>query len=308
MPLTENLRAQIAATIAANDVVLFMKGTRRSPSCGFSARVVALLDDLVPEFTTVDVLADAALRDGIKEFSEWPTIPQLYVRGKFVGGADIVAEMAESGELETVLGVKLVTSDPPRLTMTDAAADAFRGALADAGSDVLRFAISPRFDYDLFLGPKESRDIVVEAGGLTLHLDSATARRAGGTTIDFVQSAGGAGFKITNPNEPAKVQQMSVSELAGLLRSGADVHVFDVRTDRERTIAKIEGTIHFDEAGRELLDSLDRGARIVFQCHHGGRSQSAAESALAQGFRNIHNLRGGIDAWSIEVDPSLPRY
>jgi monothiol glutaredoxin len=93
----------ITKTIAANAVVLFMKGVPEQPRCGFSGLVVQVLDHLGVDFVGVDVLQDDSLRDGIKSFSDWPTIPQLYVKGEFVGGADIVREMFQSGELKTLL-------------------------------------------------------------------------------------------------------------------------------------------------------------------------------------------------------------
>ena len=104
--ISDALHSRISGLVAQNSVVLFMKGTRRAPQCGFSAQVVQILDELVPEYETVDVLSSAELRDGIKEFSQWPTIPQLYVKGEFVGGCDIITEMFQSGELETLLAEK----------------------------------------------------------------------------------------------------------------------------------------------------------------------------------------------------------
>jgi monothiol glutaredoxin len=101
---------QIAKDISENDVMLYMKGTPVFPQCGFSAAIVHVLSELGVKFKSVDVLKDAEVRQGIKEFSNWPTIPQLYVKGEFVGGCDIVKEMFESGELDTYLkerGVKL---------------------------------------------------------------------------------------------------------------------------------------------------------------------------------------------------------
>jgi len=95
--------ADIRQTIADHDVVLFMKGVSEAPQCGFSALVVRVLDHLGVEFQDVNVLADPALREGIKAFSAWPTIPQLYVKGEFVGGCDIVREMFETGELRGLL-------------------------------------------------------------------------------------------------------------------------------------------------------------------------------------------------------------
>jgi monothiol glutaredoxin len=94
---------RIAELVKKNDVVLFMKGTALFPQCGFSSRAIAILDRLEAEYETVDVLQDPEIRQGIKEYSEWPTIPQLYVRGEFVGGSDIMMEMFESGELQELL-------------------------------------------------------------------------------------------------------------------------------------------------------------------------------------------------------------
>jgi monothiol glutaredoxin len=96
--------SRIDDIVKKNDIVLFMKGTALFPQCGFSSRAVAILDRLGADYQTVDVLQDPEIRQGIKEYSEWPTIPQLYVKGEFVGGSDIMMEMFESGELKQLLG------------------------------------------------------------------------------------------------------------------------------------------------------------------------------------------------------------
>src|SRR3954447_7318162 len=96
--------ARIDEIVKSNDVVLFMKGTALFPQCGFSSRAVAILDHLGAKFETVDVLQDQEIRTGIKDYSDWPTIPQLYVKGEFVGGSDIMMEMFESGELQALVG------------------------------------------------------------------------------------------------------------------------------------------------------------------------------------------------------------
>ena len=103
MSLDDECRQRIEKIIGSDRVVLFMKGDRNVPQCGFSATVVQILDTLVPEYSTVDVLRDPQVREGIKEFSNWPTIPQLYVGGEFLGGCDIVREMYSSGELQKAL-------------------------------------------------------------------------------------------------------------------------------------------------------------------------------------------------------------
>ena len=104
--MEDTLQQRIQGIIDSNDVVLFMKGTKHFPQCGFSATLVEVLRRSGSEFQDVNVLEDPAIRQGIKEFANWPTIPQLYVRGKFVGGCDIIREMYEKGELDAVLSAK----------------------------------------------------------------------------------------------------------------------------------------------------------------------------------------------------------
>jgi monothiol glutaredoxin len=102
---------QIKETVTSNDVVLFMKGTKSMPQCGFSSRVAGVLNFMGVDFADVNVLADENMRQGIKDYSEWPTVPQLYVKGEFVGGCDIITEMTLSGELDTLLEESAVTFD-----------------------------------------------------------------------------------------------------------------------------------------------------------------------------------------------------
>ena len=99
---------RISEIVNANDVTLFMKGTALFPQCGFSSRAIAIMDHLGVAYETVDVLQDPEIRNGVKEFSDWPTIPQLYVKGEFIGGSDIMMEMFEAGELQQLLDEKQV--------------------------------------------------------------------------------------------------------------------------------------------------------------------------------------------------------
>ena len=101
-------KSRIDEIVKSKDVVLFMKGTELFPQCGFSSRAVAILDHLGVPFETVDVLQDQEIRNGIKEYSDWPTIPQLYVKGEFVGGSDIMMEMFEAGELQQLIADKQI--------------------------------------------------------------------------------------------------------------------------------------------------------------------------------------------------------
>lgn len=99
-------KSRVADIVQKNDVVLFIKGTALFPQCGFSSRAVAILDRLGVPYETIDVLQDPEIRQGVKEYSDWPTIPQLYVKSEFVGGSDIMMEMFESGELQELLGAE----------------------------------------------------------------------------------------------------------------------------------------------------------------------------------------------------------
>ena len=110
--LDETTRDRIQTEVDGNDVLLFMKGTPVFPQCGFSAAVIQVLSHLQIKFCSVNVLEDPDIRDGIKQYSDWPTIPQLYVKGEFVGGCDIIREMYETGELKTFLEEKGLHSEP----------------------------------------------------------------------------------------------------------------------------------------------------------------------------------------------------
>lgn len=309
MTLDPETRKKIDQLVASDTVVLFMKGSRSFPQCGFSASVVNILNTLVPKYTTVNILADAELRTSLKEYSDWPTFPQLYVRGEFVGGADIVRQMHEAGELETKLGAVVAPAAPPKVTVTARAAKELTAALAEAGAgDVIHVTITPAWDHQLDLGPREASHVTVESGGVVLQLDRASAARASGLVVDFVESATGAGFKLDNPNRPALVRDVTAKDLKALIDSGKVTHVYDVRSEQERATAVIANTVRLDDAAMAAIERLAKDTPIAFLCHHGGRSRGAAEHFLKAGFTTVYNLAGGIDAWAREVDPKVPRY
>lgn len=295
--LNEEIRQRLQSWVDENEVLVFMKGHRQMPQCGFSAQVVQILDEYLPDYKTVNVLEDPEVRQGIKEFSDWPTIPQIYVKGEFIGGCDIVRDMHASGELTEALGTAPMEVPVPTIQLSDQAVAAFRSAGQDAEYADLRLEISARFQHALSFGPELPGDVVVESNGYSLRMDRQTARRADGLSLDYIDGPDGAGFKIDNPNEPAKVKQMSVEDLKNRLDNNEELWLFDVRTTEERAETKIDAAIHFDAAGQAKMESLDKDALIVFQCRSGRRSQNAAEHYLAQGYTNLWNLAGGILAW-----------
>jgi monothiol glutaredoxin len=300
-------RQKIDSLIASDRVVLFMKGNRRQPQCGFSATVVGILDELVPDYATVDVLSDPAIREGIKAYSSWPTIPQLYVAGEFVGGCDIVRELYGSGELHAKLGAPLPERVVPTLAVSDAAADFLRAQVERSGQ-VIHLRIDAQYDTRAYLGPVEPGEIEATANGVSVHFDRASAPRAEGLRIDYVETEHGHELAIENPNAPPAVHAIDAPELKALIDSGKPFHLYDVRTQEERDIAAIPGAVLVDSGVAAEIEKLSKDALIVFHCHHGGRSAQAAEHFRKLGFRNLHNMTGGIDAWSRLVDPSVPRY
>jgi monothiol glutaredoxin len=309
MALSSEMNDRLTQLVRSNKVVLFMKGNRHFPQCGFSAQVIQILDSIGARgYETFNVLSDSGVREAMKEFSQWPTFPQLYVNGELVGGCDIVKEMHASGELQKLLGVEAQPVKLPAIALSDSAAKAFREASEEAAGDVLHLEIDARFQNDLFFAPKKAGDIVVQSSGITICLDPASASRADGMSIDFVQSNDGAGFKITNPNEPPHVKPLRAPELKAMLDKG-EVELFDVRPETERARAKIDAAKPLsDPSVQAYLEGLPKDRAIAFHCHHGIRSRNAGESLLREGFTNVYNLEGGIAAWSAEVDPKVPRY
>lgn len=204
MELDDATRSQIEGLVAGHEVVLFMKGTRAAPQCGFSAKVVGILDSLLADYYTVDVLAEPAVREGIKVFSSWPTIPQLYVKGEFVGGCDIVEELHGSGELRETLGVLPGPEEAPALEVTPAAAEGLRRAAQQTPGGQLHLAIDARFRNQLYVAPPAPGELSAESNGVVLWMDRLTAGRAAGAVIDVVDTPQGLGFKIDNPNAPAE--------------------------------------------------------------------------------------------------------
>ena len=307
MPLDPAVRSRIDALLAGHRVVLFMKGTRNAPQCGFSAAAVGCLDTLLDEYATVDVLADESIRNGIKEYGQWPTIPQLYVEGELVGGADIVQSMFDSGELHRLLGVAAPDRSAPVISVSDDAAAKIRVALDDAGDARLFLVIDARFQPQFQLRDPGEHDIVAIANGLEIHFDVASAQRARGAQIGWARTPQGEGLSIRLPAAPQAVQALDVHALKRRMDAG-DITVVDVRPPADRMRAPFEGAEVLEPHSHARLVALPKDTALAFLCHHGVSSRSAAEHFRDHGFTDVWNVEGGIDAWSVEIDPTVPRY
>jgi len=309
MSLDPALRSRIESLLSSNRVVLFMKGEPRAPQCGFSAKAVAALSSLDIDYAHVNVLADPEIREGIKAYGDWPTIPQLYIGGELVGGSDIIEQMANSGELHSLLGLPAPDRTPPSITITPGAVGMLRDALANAGDGyALQIVVDARFDAKLQLAPADADAIAVEQDGIRAQFDMASARRAQGMSIDWVDDERGRGLVINNPNAPPKVKSLSVVEANARAAAGS-LTVVDVRPADERALAAVNVPFSvFDDDGLSHLESLPKETPLAFLCHHGGRSAQAAEHFRGLGFREVYNVEGGIDAWALEADTHVPRY
>lgn len=309
MSLDPALRQRIDTLLQANRVVLFMKGEPAAPRCGFSAKASGILSSMLPSYASVDVLADPDIREGIKLYGSWPTIPQLYVGGELVGGSDIIEQMAASGELHALLGVAAPDRTPPAITVSPAALAAIGKAMADAPPGVgLHLSVDPRFQAQFQLKPVGGHEIVADADGLKIHLDLASVPRARGIAIDWIEDARGAGLSVRNPNAPAPVKSISVQQLHERILAGA-IDVIDVRPPTGRAAAAFPQPHEvLDDASRARLEALPKDLPIAFICHHGSSSRRAAEHFRELGFHDVSTVEGGIDAWAKEIDPNVPIY
>ncbi len=307
MTLNDSTREKIEGLIQQNRVVLFMKGTPQAPMCGFSSKTVGLLDSVLDNYESVDVLEDQEIRDGIKVYGNWPTIPQLYIDGELVGGCDIVTAMFNSCELHDTLGVERPDRTPPEVTITDAAAAKILEAMEGHEGIGLHFAVDASWQSQFNVAPAEGHEIEVETNGITMYFDLASAQRANGAVIDWVETMQGEGLTIHLPQAPEPVNQMDVTELKNKLDNNA-VILIDVRGSEERAMAMVEAARPMDGDTMQQIEAMSKDTALAFICHVGNRSQVAAEHFRKQGFSNVSNVIGGIDAWSQLVDADVPRY
>ena len=218
-------KERISNLIEENPVLLFMKGTPEAPQCGFSNRVIQVLNSWDVPFESINVLSDENIRQEIKDFSNWPTIPQLYINREFVGGCDIVEELSTNGEL----------------------------------ADVLKQAYPDR--------------------------------------------------EFTPPPPAAEVQEISSTEASEMLKQNPEIPLLDVRSEEERAMACINNSRLLDnQLAQEIQESWDLENPLILICHQGVRSLQAGQFFTSQGFQQVYHISDGIDGWSLNVDPAIPRY
>ena len=295
--LDPEIKALIEQQIASDQVVLYMKGSPKMPQCGFSARTAGLLDTLLNgQYTAYNVFDDERIREGIKVFSDWPTIPQLYIKGEFIGGCDIISEMYNAGELHEMLGLEVPDRTPPKINITDQAAEQIQAFLAQYPGQYLHFSVTPDWEARFEVGPRGGHEIATEAAGMTVLMELATAQKAKGATIDWVDTMQGAGLKLDLPGAPPPVQPLSADELQQRLNAGEDLWVVDTRPEPDRQAKPMPFAKPLDAEMMAKLKDADPMQPVVFMCHVGITSLKIAEHYRKQGMKQLYNLEGGVAA------------
>lgn len=281
-----------------NRCVLFMKGTPAHPQCGFSSNTVSIMKDLLgDDFETFNVLEDHEVREGIKEYGNWPTIPQLYIDSELIGGNDIVTEMFNTGELQSLLNLPQPDRTPANITITEKARESILSGIADIGSNVLKLTVDSQFNTRFSIEPAKGYEVVSDLGEIKIYMDVGTVKRADGVEIDWVDDLQGSGLVINNPNAPKPVKQINKGELEAGITEEKFKHVYDVRSEEHYSQQHIPGSVRLTKEAMQELENLDKDTAVVFVCNIGKSSQGAADFYRKKGFTNVHNLVGGVNAW-----------
>jgi monothiol glutaredoxin len=300
--MKEQTKQTIEKIVSDNKCVLFMKGNPTHPQCGFSSNTVGILKELLGQnFSYCNVLDDNEIREGIKEFGNWPTIPQLYINKELVGGNDIVTEMYNTGELHSMLGLPQPSRDPAKINISEKAAENIHSGTESMGSNVLMLTIDGQFNTRFSIEEPKGYEVVSECGDIKIYMDVGTAKRADGIEIDWVEDLQGAGLVIKNPNEPKAVKQISIDELKVGMQDNTYTHIYDVRSEQQFLEQSIEGSKRLDKLNMQIIEGLEKDTPLVFVCTVGNSSQGACEFYRKKGFTNVNNLVGGITAWNKSI-------
>ena len=296
--MNEQTRQKIENLVNNNTCVLFMKGNPKQPQCGFSSNTVKILHDLIgDDFAYFNVLEDQDVREGIKEFGNWPTIPQLYINKELVGGNDIITEMFNTGELQSLLSLPQPVRKPATITITQKAKENILSGIENIGSNVLMLSIDGQYNTRFSIEEPKGYEIVSDIGEIKIYMDIGTAKRADGIEIDWVEDLNGAGLVIKNPNEPKPVNQISKLDLQKGIESNIYNNIYDVRSETEFANNSIPGSVRLDKAKMQEIEELPKETPLVFVCHVGNTSQGACEFYRKKGYTNVNNLVGGVSDW-----------
>ncbi|MBL4773018.1 MAG: Grx4 family monothiol glutaredoxin [Alcanivoracaceae bacterium] len=296
--MNEQTKQEIENLVKNNTCVLFMKGNPKHPQCGFSSNTVNILHELLgDDFAYCNILENQNIREGIKEYGNWPTIPQLYVNKELVGGNDIVTEMYNTGELQTMLGLPQPQKQSAEITITEVALENIKKGIKDIGSNVLMLSIDSQFNTRFSIEEPKGYETVSKIGEINIYMDIGTVKRANGIEIDWVEDLQGAGLVINNPNQPKEINQISKKELINGIEKGQFKNIYDVRSEQQFLEQSIPGSKRLDKQSMDEIESLDKDTPLVIVCAVGNTSQGACNFYRKKGFNNVNNLVGGVSNW-----------
>lgn len=296
--MNEQTKKTIDGLVKNNKCIVFIKGTPSHPQCGFSSNTVKILTDLMGDsFSSFNVLEDNEIREGIKKYGNWPTIPQLYIDGELVGGNDIITEMFNTGELQTMLGLPQPEREPAKISITQKALENIKSGIEDIGNNVLMLSIDGQYNTRFSIEEPKGYEVVSELKDIKIYMDIATAKRANGIEIDWVEDLQGAGLVIKNPNEPKAVNQLSVDELKKGIEQGKYTNIYDVRAENQFLDQSIPGSKRLDKENMKTIEDLPKESPLVFVCSVGNTSQGACDFYRKKGFTDVNNLVGGVVGW-----------
>jgi len=264
--MNESTNQRIEQLLDQNSVFLFMKGSPQAPMCGFSSNTVQILKSLINEhdFGWFNVLEDQEMREGIKHYGQWPTIPQLYVNKELVGGNDIITEMFNTGELHELLGLPQPDKTPPHISISEKAAEHIKEGMQDVGDHALFLSIDDSFNTRFSLEKPKGYEIIAEVEGIRFHMDIATAKRAQGIEIDWIDELQGSGLSIKNPNEPPPVQHLSVEDLKAWMDSDKPQPlIFDVRSQESIAAGTVTGAVRLDKEKMQEIENMEKDTALV---------------------------------------------
>ncbi len=297
--MSDQTTERIEQMLTENPVFLFMKGTPQTPMCGFSSNTVKILKDLIgDDFASFNVLEDPEIREGIKAYGQWPTIPQLYVDKELIGGNDIISEMFNTGELHTLLNLPQPDRTPPKISITDEALNHIKEGLKDMGDHQLFLSVDDEFNTRFSLEMPKGYEIIADVGDLKVYMDIGTAKRSDGVAISWVDELQGSGLRINNPNEPPAVRDLSVGELQDWFATDTtQPKIYDVRSADKFNEGSVDHAVRLDKDSIAAIEAMDKNTPLVFVCQVGQSSMSAAEFFRKKGYTKVFNLTGGYNAW-----------
>ncbi len=298
--MTDQTTQRIEKMLDENPVFLFMKGNPQTPMCGFSSNTVKILKDMIGEdFGSFNVLEDPEIREGIKTYGQWPTIPQLYVNKELIGGNDIISEMFNTGELHELLNLTQPDRTPPSITITEDALNHIKEGLKEMGDHQLFLSVDDEFNTRFSLEMPKGYEIIADVGDLKVYMDIGTAKRSDGVEISWVDELQGSGLRIKNPNEPPAVQDLSVAELQDWFSTDVNQpQIYDVRSADKVAEGTVNKAVRLDKQAISDIESMDKETPLVFVCQVGQSSMAAAEFFRKKGYTKVFNLTGGYNAWN----------